>query len=155
MLFSGRQDICWWISQHCRKRLVWKIWWQRGLSDNLLLLCLLSKYQGSRSIRKIGDISKQSAPPPLIFWSAADTFSSVNCYQKTFRKVGNKAIYLEACHTVVHVEGGVLKIHIQLLFSHHQPLFRDANVICFTPMKMWAHEPIHYFYAHKWMSLLV
>ena len=46
----------------------------------------------------------------------------VNCYQETFLKVGNKAIYLEAGHTVVHIEGCVLKIQIRLTIINLLPL---------------------------------
>ena len=87
-----------------------------SLSDNLLLLCLLRSYQqgGSMSERKRGDFSKC----PLSCSEALHSyFSSVNCYRETFLKVGNKAIYLEAGHTVVHVESCVLEIQIRLKTS--------------------------------------
>ena len=41
--------ICLRICENGRKALAWKIWWQRGLSDNLLLLCLLRSYQGRKA----------------------------------------------------------------------------------------------------------
>ena len=122
---------------------------KRALRQSIAAL-FAEQISGQQEHQKKEVIFQSKVPPPLIFWSAADTFSSVNCYQKTFRKVGNKAIYLEACHTVVHVEGGVLKIHIQGLFSHHQPLF-----IVFSVLHTWKSEPMNPLFLCSQMNVLV
>ena len=96
---------------------------------------------GGGRLTKRGDISEKSAPHSHLL-KRCWYFFRVNCRQETFLKVVNKAIYLEPGNTVVHVEGGILKIHNQLL-SSSKLSFHKSKLPASPPQqgeKYWLHN---------------